>query len=52
MELFSSNKIYDFMGKRKIFISISLILIVLSLFSIFTKGFNWELILKAVLKLK
>ena len=41
MELFSSNKIYDFMGKRKIFISISLILIVLSLFSIFTKGFNW-----------
>ena len=41
MELFSENKIYDFMGKRKIFISISLILIVLSLFSIFTKGFNW-----------
>jgi len=41
MELFSQNKIYDFMGKRKIFISISLILIVLSLFSIFTKGFNW-----------
>ncbi len=41
MELFSQNKIYDFMGKRKIFISISIILIVLSLFSIFTKGFNW-----------
>ncbi len=41
MELFSGDKIYDFMGKRKIFISISLILIVLSLFSIFTKGFNW-----------
>ena len=41
MELFSQDKIYDFMGKRKIFISISLILIVLSLFSIFTKGFNW-----------
>ena len=41
MELFSQNKIYDFMGKRKIFISISLILIILSLFSIFIKGFNW-----------
>ncbi len=41
MELFSQDKIYDFMGKRKIFISISLILIILSLFSIFTKGFNW-----------
>ena len=41
MELFKDNKIYDFMGKRKIFISISLTLIILSLFSIFTKGFNW-----------
>ncbi len=41
MELFSQDKIYNFMGKRKIFISISIILIVLSLFSIFTKGFNW-----------
>jgi len=41
MELFSQGKIYDFMGKRKIFISISLILILLSLVSIFTKGFNW-----------
>jgi len=41
MEFFSNNKIYNFMGKRNIFISISLILIVLSLFSIFTKGFNW-----------
>ena len=41
MEFFSSNKIYDFMGKSKIFASISLILIILSLFSIFTKGFNW-----------
>ncbi|EDM23476.1 protein translocase subunit SecF [Caminibacter mediatlanticus TB-2] len=41
MEFFSSNKIYDFMGKRKIFISISIFLIILSLFSIFTKGFNW-----------
>jgi len=41
MELFSQDKIYDFMSKRKLFISISLILIFLSLFSIFTKGFNW-----------
>jgi len=41
MEFFSNNKIYNFMGKRNIFISISLILIALSLFSIFTKGFNW-----------
>ncbi|WP_457560319.1 protein translocase subunit SecF [Caminibacter sp.] len=41
MEFFSQGKIYDFMGKRKLFISISLLLIVLSLFSIFTKGFNW-----------
>ena len=41
MEFFSNNKIYNFMGKRNIFISVSLILIALSLFSIFTKGFNW-----------
>jgi len=41
MELFSQGKIYDFMGKRRLFISISLILVVLSLISIFTKGFNW-----------
>ena len=41
MELFSQNKIYDFMSKKNFFVSISLILIVLSLFSIFTKGFNW-----------
>lgn len=36
-----NNKVYNFMGKRKLFISISLFLIILSLFSIFTKGFNW-----------
>jgi len=41
MELFSQGKIYDFMGKRRLFISISLILIILSLFSVFIKGFNW-----------
>ncbi|PLV56963.1 protein translocase subunit SecF [Thermotoga sp. SG1] len=31
----------DFMGKSKIFITVSLILIVISLVSIFTKGFNF-----------
>ena len=31
----------DFVGKRKIFITISLVLIVISLISIFTKGFNF-----------
>ncbi|GAB6074117.1 protein translocase subunit SecF [Nautilia lithotrophica] len=41
MELFRDEKIYDFMSKRNLFVSISLILIILSLFSIFTKGFNW-----------
>ena len=41
MELFRDEKIYNFMGKRNLFISISLLLIILSLFSIFTKGFNW-----------
>ena len=41
MEIFNQNKIYDFMGKRNIFISISLSLIAISLFFIFTKGFNW-----------
>jgi len=41
MELFKDEKIYDFMSKRNLFVSVSLILIVLSLFSIFTKGFNW-----------
>ncbi len=52
MELFSQNKIYDFMGKRKIFISISLILIVLSLFSIFTKGFNWGIDFKGGIEIE
>lgn len=31
----------DFMGKSKFFITVSLILIVVSLVSIFTKGFNF-----------
>ena len=41
MELFSQNKIYDFMSKKNFFVSVSVILIILSLVSIFTKGFNW-----------
>ena len=41
MEFFSSNKIYDFMSKRNLFISISLIFIIGSIVLIFTKGFNW-----------
>ena len=52
MEFFSSNKIYDFMGKRKIFVSISLFLIVLSLFSIFTKGFNWGIDFKGGIEIQ
>ena len=41
MELFSQNKIYNFMSKRNIFISISLTLIALSIASMIFKGFNW-----------
>jgi preprotein translocase subunit SecF len=52
MELFKNDKIYDFMGKRNIFISISLILIVLSLFSIFTKGFNWGIDFKGGIEIQ
>ncbi|WP_456470412.1 protein translocase subunit SecF [Caminibacter sp.] len=52
MEFFSNNKIYDFMGKRKIFVSISLFLIVLSLFSIFTKGFNWGIDFKGGIEIQ
>jgi len=52
MELFSDNKIYDFMSKRNIFISISLILIILSLFSIFTKGFNWGIDFKGGIEIQ
>jgi len=52
MEFFSSNKIYDFMGKRKIFISISLFLIVLSIFYIFAKGFNWGIDFKGGIEIQ
>ena len=41
MELFSQNKVYNFMSKRNIFISISLTLIALSIVSMIFKGFNW-----------
>ncbi|WP_457561225.1 protein translocase subunit SecF [Caminibacter sp.] len=41
MELFSQNKIYDFMSKRILFVSISLIMIALSIVSMSVKGFNW-----------
>ena len=41
MEIFSQNKIYDFMGKRKLFLSISLFFIFSSIALLFTKGLNW-----------
>jgi len=41
MEIFSQNKIYDFMGKRKLFLSISLFFIFSSIVLLFTKGLNW-----------
>ncbi len=52
MELFSQNKIYNFMSKRNLFVSVSLILIVLSLFSIFTKGFNWGIDFKGGIEIE
>jgi len=41
MEFFRTTKIYDFMGKSKIFISISLLLIMASYLLLFTKGLNF-----------
>jgi preprotein translocase subunit SecF len=52
MELFTQDKIYNFMSKRNLFVSISLILIVLSLFSIFTKGFNWGIDFKGGIEIQ
>ncbi|WP_024791851.1 protein translocase subunit SecF [Lebetimonas sp. JS138] len=52
MELFKSDKTYNFMSKRNLFVSISLILIVLSLFSIFTKGFNWGIDFKGGIEIQ
>jgi len=52
MELFSQNKIYNFMSKKNLFVSISVILIILSLFSIFTKGFNWGIDFKGGIEIE
>ena len=41
MEFFKSSSIYDFMGKSKMFISISLLLILSSYAILFTKGLNY-----------
>lgn len=41
MEIFKSDKTYDFMGKSKIFISVSIILIALSYLLLWTKGLNF-----------
>ncbi|WP_187647887.1 protein translocase subunit SecF [Nitrosophilus labii] len=41
MEFFKTDKIYDFMGKSKLFISISLFLILGSYILLFTKGLNF-----------
>ena len=41
MQIFSKDKTYDFMGKSKIFISISLVLVLASYFFLYTKGFNY-----------
>ena len=43
MEIFSANKTYDFMGKSKIFISISLFFIFASYALLATKGLNYGL---------
>ena len=41
MEIFSQNKTYNFMSKRNIFVSISLLFIISSIVLVFTKGLNW-----------
>ena len=41
MEFFKSNKVYDFMGKSKIFLAFSAFLILSSWAIIFTKGLNY-----------
>ena len=46
------NKIYDFMEKRKLFVSVSILLIILSLFSIFTKSFNWGIDFKGGIEIQ
>ena len=41
MEIFKTNKTYGFMAKRIPFTAVSAILIVISIFSLFTKGLNF-----------
>ncbi len=41
MQIFSKDKIYDFMGKSNIFISLSLVLMLASYFFLYTKGLNY-----------
>lgn len=41
MEIFKTNKTYGFMAKRIPFTAVSVILIVISIFSLFTKGLNF-----------
>ncbi|NPA73076.1 MAG: protein translocase subunit SecF, partial [Epsilonproteobacteria bacterium] len=43
MEIFNTNKTYDFMGKSKIFISISIFFIIASYILLATKGLNYGL---------
>ncbi len=41
MEIFKSDKIYDFMGKSKLFIALSLILVLASYVMLFTRGLHY-----------
>lgn len=41
MEIFKTNKTYGFMAKRVPFTAVSAILIIISIFSLFTKGLNF-----------
>ena len=41
MEIFKSDKVYDFMGKRLPFLGLSSLLVIVSLVLIFTKGLNY-----------
>jgi preprotein translocase subunit SecF len=41
MQIFSKDKIYDFMSKSKAFISLSIVLILASYFFLFSKGLNY-----------
>ncbi len=41
MEIFKSNKIYNFMGKRFLFLGLSALLVIASIVLLFTKGLNF-----------